>query len=226
MSIAICIPAHKPRLDELLGCLAVMNHPTFQFIIVTNEPNPIKSDDVGWPNNMHLYNTLSEEINLSKWWNVGLGWAHTHGIESFMVTESDVRMNSLNIYRMHSALWYGNYSMVGPNLYGSMKSDEASVETRQDGWGARHAGHRICQTWMVKTPTALPADERFAWWHADEQHEMRHRPIDNGTAIIGSATYERPLYQSTDPSQSEDLSESNRLARKIFLEEWGFPVLV
>jgi hypothetical protein len=143
-----------------------------------------------------------------------------------MVTESDVRMRPDSVWFMHAALWGGGYGMVGPNLYGLMRRHEISVETSQAGWASRHPVHRICQTWMVKTQGALPADERFPWWHADEQHEMRHRAVGNGTAIIGAATYERTLFQSTDPSQDPQRSKGNAEARRIFQAEWGFPAMV
>jgi len=222
--IAICIPAHAPRLDELRGCLDLLKHPSFRVLVVTNEPQPIHHYDL--PDDVVLFNTGSAEVNLSKWWNVGLQWAHNQGLDTLMITESDVRMTPEAVWFMHGALWQKNYGMVGPNLYGNLAYDEISVETRQDGWGRRHAGHRICQTWMVKTGTTFPADPRFAWWHADEQHEMRHRAVGNGTAIIGAATYARPLYQSTDPSQSEELSKANKRARSLFRAEWGFEALV
>ena len=60
--IAICIPAHKPRLGELVECLSTMRDPGFKFLIVTNEPDPISPLDL--PDEVEGGITTSEEVNL------------------------------------------------------------------------------------------------------------------------------------------------------------------
>lgn len=225
MTVAICVPAHRPRLEELIECLAVMDDPDFWFVVVTNEPSPIRSADMGARSNVMVVNTCSEEINLPKWWNVGLQHARHIGADAFMVTESDVHLTAAGVWRLRDAMYAGGYSMVGPNLYGLLGPHEVSVETDTKGWGNRHPGNRICQTWMVRTRDALWADERYAWWHSDEQHEMRHRSLRHGTAVVGSVTYERPLFQTTDPTADPQLDEANARSREQFYQEWGFPTL-
>ena len=224
MTIAVCIPAHRPRLEDTLAAIDTMAGPDIYFVVVTNEPQPIRAEDV--PPEVAVIVDPDPGINLSRWWNYGLRWTQSHGFSSFMVTESDCRMTAENVYRLATALHWGEFGMVGPNLYGALDDDEIQVETQTRDWGERHVGNRICQTWMVKTHDTLYADERYRWWVADEQHEMRHRLIGRGTAIVGSARYAEPLVQTTFPDQVPGLTAAIDEARQLFREEWGFAPLV
>lgn len=208
----------------------MMDHPMFHFIVVTNEPNPIHhedlhGDEVSYLGTVSIVNTKSEDLNLSKWWNLGAATARRWGNKEFMVTETDCRLTPESVFRLWATMKEHDLSMVGPNLYGVLEDDEVSIERSQDGWASRSVYTRICQTWMVDLRNTHPADERFPWWHADEQHEMRHRSLLGGTGIVGSVRYERPLFQTTNPDDIPELQQGNARARQIFEEEWGFPTM-
>ena len=224
MTLAICVPAHNPRLGDLLSFLALAAAPEFTFIIITNEPDPINPDDIPFPG-IHVLNTGSEEINLSAWWNLGHRYAKLLKLDDFMVTETDCRITPDNIFTLQDAMHKHDLSLVGPNIYGAMEDDEVHITNSVTSWGGRSVYKRICQTWMTRTDTLIRADERFVWWYADEQLDMLHRAERNGTGVIGASRYAAPPVQSTDPSECTQRSEGNRTSRRLFQEQWGFQTL-
>lgn len=224
--IAVIVPCHKPRLPDLKKFLDSAWHIDLEFLIVTNEPTPIELGDVwDWGPNIAVHNTLSEEINLSKWWNYGHRWAKNISADSMLVTESDCRLSPYSIFALEEAMWKHDLSLAGPNLYGLMPKAEVHITNDQHSWGGRSVFQRICQTWIKPVDVDVEADERFVWWYADEQMDMLHRGHRNGTGVIGSVTYEEPPVQTTDPSADAQRREGNILAKKLFKEQWGFETL-
>lgn len=224
--IAVVVPCHAPRLTDLEAFLRYAWHKDLQFLVVTNEPEPIELLNVyAWGPNVAVHNTGSEEINLSKWWNIGHRWAKNISAESLLVTESDCRLSPHSIFALEDAMKRYDLSLVGPNLYGLMPRDDVHITNSTTSWGGRTVFQRICQTWMKPVDVDVQADERFVWWYADEQMDMLHRGHRKGTGVIGSITYEEPPVQTTDPSADAQRREGNIRARKLFKEQWGFGTL-
>lgn len=207
--IAIVVAAHRPRLPDLLEMVESMeiaSRSDLCLVVVTTQPQPILATDL--PFDFTLAHTNSEEINLARWYNLGMARARELEPDYILWSETDVRLPYASMQAMKDALDLG-YSYVGPNYTGFL--GEGIVEHRAD------QEYRIVIGTMVAAHTVYEADERFAWWYEMDDIEYRARTTGRA-AIVGSAhaTHRGELVFK----MPQALVEISAAGRKLFMEKW------
>lgn len=221
---SVVIAAHSRRLDELKSCLRSFNHdvsPEFNVVVVTNEPNPIRYADLVDEfdeDYLHIINTQTDEINLAKWFNLGFSMAKENGATEVLWLETDVSISKKSILDLRVLLHSGEFSMLGPNLWGELPVHEIDIRKTHES-GLRHSQKRICQVSMISTDTPYLMDENLKWWYEIDDFELRNREHKQGTAVVGWIPAKHPPINSTNPTGL--LLEHTEKGRAYFHEKWN-----
>lgn len=207
--IAIVVAAHRPRLPDLVQMVDVMEIGTrsnYRLVVVTTQPNPIRYEDL--PFDFTLVNTFSDEINLAKWYNLGMDKAREFNPGYIIWSETDVRLPPVSIEAMAAAIDDG-YDLVGPNYTDYLPDGMIEVRENQE--------YRIVIGTMVSGSIIYEADERFAWWY--EMDDIEYIARTTGRAgIVGAA---RASHRGDMVFNMPDaLVDVTARGRQLFLEKW------
>lgn len=155
--------------------------PTFCVIPVRDMGDPVPlpgelpPNIAGWAS---FANFEDGSTNTPRKWNKGLAWAREqaaeHGIDEFNVAflNDDLVFDAeLTVAQLSEALRADPaHELAYPNWHGLGGSGWVSTQADDPG-GLTHSGW----CFMVRGESAESFDERFAWWFADNDYEIRIR---------------------------------------------------
>jgi hypothetical protein len=181
----VVIPAHRPRLDDLAGCLRTLRHDPHKTVVVWNgdqEPPEL-------PCNVAI--DSGTELNISRWWNLGLEYVSSNArpVHDVLVLNCDARVTQQGVDRLASALRQWDLAMVGPTYRGEYNGPETRInrELKPVSHWDRVAG--FC--FMLARELGIRADERLRWWFGDDDIEWQARRL-RGTGLVPGVRVEHP----------------------------------
>lgn len=212
-----CAPGS--RADE---AAALMNrlgvHPD-EVVLVTTQPDPVPQD---FPATVLLFD--SEEINISRWWTLGLDHIAAHyaddpdAIWDVLLVETDALITGEHVEVMREHMRTLDCVMAGADFFHVMP--DLPYKVRRDNTPWRIEGRCIGFAQVVAGETGIRHDPEFRWWLADDDFEWQHR-VNGGTVLVGG------LDVRHDGTQGE-LTGDRKLAweqdQPKFLRKWhGLP---
>ncbi len=147
MSLWLTIPSGDRRkyLKQIIDTSGV---PSSHIVIVNtakNEPTP------------HVHNLWSDELNIHKWWNMGIDFAVKHGADYVAVLNDDVQLIDDPLNKIVAGM--GDAAIGQPDI-GS-----------------------ICgYCFVLNTKYGLRADESYTWWYGD--NDLYDRAQQYGVARV------------------------------------------
>jgi hypothetical protein len=190
--VMTCAPAS--RQEEVEKALDFAGVPRDHCVLVTTQPDPITEFDG------HLLLFDSEEINLSKWWNLALD--HIEKQQSIDVGGGKFSAVEINPY---DVVWLSSDVLFHPNdieWTRHVMREEDCIMAGPDWHGSLPAGDRLIRrdntkhelvtripgiAFVIAGETGIRADEEFRWWLADDDFEWTHR-VNGGTVLIADAS--------------------------------------
>lgn len=212
-----CAPgSRKAEAEELYTSLSINKEFS---VLVTTEPDPV---DYFYG---HLLRYPDTDINISKWWTLGLDHIASHygpgDIWDVLVMESDARMTPEDVDTIRSTMRHVGVSMAGADWHHILKDGEwyARLDNKQwipAGFGADQA-RLPGMALMVAGERGIRHDPEMRWWLADDDFEWQHR-INGGTVLVGGTTMSHVGTQG--PLVGERL-QAFREDQVKFLKKWG-----
>lgn len=208
----ILVPCSSTRLSELFRLLHSLKHRADHVVVVTTQPNPIQIDDM-FDLTEHVVLFNSTEINISKWWNLGLDYISKLAEQEHEVLclTSDYVGDTYSVCKLSDFLRSYNLAMAGPGHH----FPQHRIFNLHD---VRTPPERVPGAcWMLAGETKLRADEEFRWWYSDDDLEMQARRysavgVVPGTALVSTAG-DTPLDEKRAIWAQED--------RQKFIRKWG-----
>lgn len=135
----------------------------------------------------HVHNLWSDELNIHKWWNMGIDFATDRGATHVAVLNDDVQLIGDTINKV--------VSVMGPAAIG-----QPNIPS-------------ICGYFFVlNTKYGLRADERFTWWYGD--NDLYNRGNKYGIAKVDVDV--RHLHPNIQTSQSPALLEIGKVDKALY----------
>ncbi len=211
--ILSCAPGS--RADEAARLFARLDAPG---VLITTQPDPVPEDFMDFVTVL-LFD--SEEINISKWWTMGLDHiasfyvGHPNPVWDVLLVETDVDISPQDVDRMRTVMREQDCVMAGIDFYHQMQDKPLHVRRDNSVW--RKEARCIGMAQMIAGETGIRHDPEFRWWLADDDFEWAHR-VGGGTVLLSglSATHtgtQGPLTGSRLQSWEEDQPK--------FVEKWG-----
>lgn len=225
--IYVVIPAHRPRLDDLIDCIRFADGRYLEYVVVTNDPTPIEPEDLSvlgleTEDRIQIVKDTEDDINLARWYNIGVDWAQ--GNQQYVsrdepiaifYMESDVRISYPSILALEEEMHHHAVSQIGPNFW--------DLPEGHMGLGTRttleyvYPPYRVCQASMVPIHSSHRMDERFRWWMESDDLEWKCK-MDRGSRLSQvPATHPGTLFHAMPPELTEKTVEST----ERFKKKWG-----
>lgn len=217
--VLTCAPGSRQAEAETV--LRIASDPARR-VLVTTLPDPIQSLDEG-----HLRLYPDTDINISKWWTVGLDF-----IANFMeragatqwdvlMIESDGRMTREDVDTVRTVMRDEDCVLAAPDWQGST-SGVSKVRRDNSVWindvNGRADYSRLPGMAMVLAgESGLRHDTEFRWWLADDDLEWQAR-VSGGTVLVTGTRFEHE--GTTGPLTGERLTAWEEDSIK-FLDKWG-----
>lgn len=226
--IYVVIPAHRPRLDDLIDCIDFADGLYLEYVVVTNTPDAITPIDLPplgrYQDHTHIV-TCDDEINLAKWYNAGVHRAqqlnflrvdrHPAEPNSIFYMESDVRISYDSILALEEEMHEHAVSQIGPNFW-DLPEGHVGLGTRTT-LEYVYPPYRVCQASMVPVSTPHRMDEQFRWWMEADDIEWKCR-VDRGSRLSSvAAMHPGTLFHAMPPELTEATVEST----ERFKKKWG-----
>jgi hypothetical protein len=213
-SVWAVIPAHRPALPHLRELLDLLGDLADRTVVVTNGglgTEPIRWDEL----DAHLITDHNPEVNISRWWNMGLDWIAdaTSGDHHALVLNADARIGVEGIAKLSTVLDKTRSVMAGPDPH-LQGSNRIHHETEYGPRGLRWRIPGYC--FMLDSSAGLRADEQFRWWAGDDDLEWRARSA-GGTALVGGIE----VLHLGDGNPHPDLQSVAKADLWRFQEKWG-----
>lgn len=211
----VVVPAPRSRTAELVAGVESLDHDPARVVMVTTCPAPVDPADVAHLGTLVLYE--GTDVNISRWWNLGLGFAYdgeiraTGGRDPFevLVMGSDVSGRPGSVEDLAAGMRARGLVMAGPD-WGD-QGDQTWTGRRRTVF-TRVPG----PCFMLAGEVGLRCDERFRWWYADDDLEMAARqagPVGlvTGTGLVHEG--DKPLDPEKEIFAAEDLD--------LYVRKWG-----
>lgn len=177
--VLTCAPAS--RIDEAARLIERLGAPT---VVVTTQPDPIPADFFSDDVTVLLFD--STEINISKWWTLGLDWIASHYEEGekydVLIVETDADIKPEHVERMRRLMREQEVVMAGADFFRVMP--DMPFYVRRDNAPWRAEGRCIGFAQVIAGEVGLRHDPEFRWWLADDDLEWQARN-NGGTILVG-----------------------------------------
>lgn len=145
-------------------------------------------------NNIFIRN---KEINIHKWWNIGIDYAENHGAKLVAVLNDDVRISP------------GSLQAI---------AFEVLAQNAALGFPYPHSGRLAGYCWILNLSSKVRPDERFRWWYGDNDLQMQAQSTSKYIYVSAEVTH----LEGGDLTEKSDylkiLAEKDHLT---FLEKWS-----
>ena len=178
--VLTCAPGS--RADEAAALLTSLDTPA---VLVTTQPDPVPADFLP---DVEVLLFDSTEINISKWWTLGLDWIAAHYADdpdaiwdvALVETDAAITRDHIDIMRDHMRVL--DCTMAGADFFREMTDKPYYVRRDNSAW--RPEARCIGFAQVVAGETGIRHDPEFRWWLADDDFEWQHR-IGGGTVLVG-----------------------------------------
>lgn len=223
MTTYVLMPAHRAVLEMANEHLRSTGIPPERCVLVTNGRHPILPHESYAE---HVLYDASPDLNISRWWNIGLARATSDAIfdegiakAEILFLNADCQISSKDVAILEYALRELDLSMVGPdhrNLYPDLELGEAVVNTRLEPIDHRKRVPGFC--FMIPVMSTIRPDNRFRWWYSDDHIEWQAR-AEKGAAVIPGTTAHHPTHGGTLLNSTLQRYADEDLEK--FIKEWG-----
>lgn len=167
----------------LPGAIDSTGIPRDRVVVVTTAP------DVAVPEGCREVVDLAE-INIHRWWNVGIDACVAEGARYVAVINDDVRMGADTL----------------PALLGRLQSTGAALASPGGGGLVTDIERHMVLNgacWLLDTGTGLRPDEGYRWWFGDNDLDLRARRDHGG--VVSVQCYFEHLHANQLTAGSPDL---------------------
>lgn len=207
-----CAPGSRAaEAGELFSSLGT---PEDRRVLVTTEPDPV----LDFPG--HLLRYPATDINISKWWTLGLNHIASHygpdDIWDVLLIETDARITPQAVDTLRDHMRVLDTVMAGADWHHVLGDQSYKVRRDNAAWGGfenRIPGIAA----VISGETGIRHDPEFRWWLADDDFEWQHR-VNGGTVLVGGLEIQHVGTQG--PLTGERLKAWEEDQGK-FLAKWG-----
>jgi hypothetical protein len=214
--VLTCAPAS--RIAEAYDLFESLGTPTNRRVLVTTEPDPVVAFDG------HLIHYPYDDINISKWWNLGLDAIASHYKPGdkwdVLLAESDARQYDYEVDLLRRQMRKYNTVMAGADWEHTLPYYETSGYQRRDN-SAQPVGRIPGILKVVAGETGIRHDPEYRWWLADDDYEWQHR-VNGGTFLAAGMSVQHTGTQG--PLTGDRLRYWEEDQVKFFNKWGGMPV--
>ena len=172
MSVAPAI-----RLAEVTEAFESTGISSDRWVLVTTLPSPIDQED--FPGKVFFF--FSEEINISKWWNLAEDYIQgANDIRSIgeykwdvLLIESDARMTPEDIETVRTVMREENCIMAGADWKGLLTDGQQKVRRDNSRWRVDGRLPGTCHVFAGEA--GLRHDPEFRWFLSDDDWVWNHQ---------------------------------------------------
>lgn len=139
----------------------------------------------------------SSEINIQRWWNIGIDYAQEHGATRVLVVNDDVSFGPELIPTMSEAMHKASAALAFVARQG---------DARLDG-----------SCWMLDLSSDVRPDERFKWWYGDDDLVQQAKGRVIHVPVLGFMHH----HEAELTRNSTELTELTRNDEFMFREKWS-----
>lgn len=216
--VLTCAPGS--RVAEALELFESLETPIGRRVVVTTMPDPIRV----FPGSLFLY--PDTDINISKWWTIGLEWIASHYVHEddiwdVLIIETDARMTPEDVETVREHMRVLDCTMAGADWRHVLGSAPYHVRRDNSSWVPDQtypdAGRIPGIACVIAGETGIRHDPKFRWWLADDDFEWQHRAC-GGTVLVANTTVRHEGTQGE--LQGERLAAWNQDQGR-FWDKWG-----
>lgn len=190
-------------------------------VVVTTQPDPIRYSDGN-----HLLLFDDTEINISKWWTLGLDYIDRMNEGNpdpydILVIESDGRMSFEDVDFTRKVMREENCVMAGADWHHILPEGQHKVRRDNSRWigstGRADQSRLPGMALVVAGEAHLRHDPEFRWWLADDDFEWTAR-VNGGTVLVSGPNF---YHEGTQGPLTGERLKAFREDEGKFLRKWG-----
>lgn len=216
--VLTCAPGS--RVAEALDLFESLGTPLDKRVLITTMPDPVKV----FPGNLFKY--PDTDINISKWWTIGLEWVASHyvaedDIWDVLLIETDARMTPEDVDTIRDHMRTLDCVMAGADWRHVLGSQPYKVRRDNSAWvpdpANSDAGRIPGIASVIAGEVGIRHDTNFRWWLADDDYEWQHRAA-GGTVLVNNTTVVHTGTQGVLTGERLLAWEEDQVK---FLSKWG-----
>lgn len=196
-----------------------LNVPEHRRVLITTEPDPIRV----FPGTLLKYG--GTDINISKWWDIGLEFISGHypaedDIWDVLLIETDARMTVEDVETVREHMRTLDCVQAGADWLGVLNGSNQAYHVRRDNSAWVPEGRMPGIAVIVAGEAGIRHDPEFRWWLADDDFEWQHR-VGGGTVLVKGTTVRHEGTQGQLTGERLQAWEEDQIK---FRAKWGgFP---
>lgn len=206
-----CAPGSRTREAEDL--YESLGTPYDKRVLVTTLPDPVQT----FSGSLHLY--PDTDINISKWWTIGLDFIAGHygpdDIWDVLVIETDARMTPETVDILRDHMRFLDVVQAGADWLHVL--GDRPYHVRRDNAAWTPEGRMPGIATVIAGETGLRHDTEYRWWLADDDFEWQHR-ANGGTVLVGGLDIQHVGTQGPLTGERLQAFEEDQIK---FMAKWG-----
>lgn len=206
-----CAPGSRTQeAEDLYDSLGT---PYNRRVLVTTLPDPV----LNFTGSLHLY--PGTDINISKWWTIGLDYIASHygpgDIWDVLLIETDARMDPEAVDTLRDHMRFLDTVMAGADWMGVLGDQPYHVRRDNIAWTpeGRMPGIAV----VLSGERGIRHDPEYRWWLADDDFEWQHR-VNGGTVLVGGLMVHHQGTQGPLTGERLQAFEEDQIK---FMAKWG-----
>lgn len=217
--VLTCAPGS--RTHEAWETFHTLGVPIGRRVLVTTQPDPVIDIEACL---LHYDGT---DINISKWWTIGLDWIASQyaddpdAIWDVLIIETDARMAPSHVEKIRDLMRHHGCVMGGADWRHVLTDQSHHIRRDNSSWipdpSAADAGRIPGIACVIAGETGIRHDTDFRWWLADDDFEWQHR-INGGTILVAGTEI---FHQGTQGELTGERLQAWQEDLPRFMEKWG-----
>lgn len=205
MTLALTVPTAGSRPQLLHSLIEDSGLPPEMCVVVATRPG------LELPEGVTVVEDLGE-VNIQRWWNVGIQAAVRMGADTVAVVNDDVAVGRGALTALASALHDSGAVIASPLRPGVSAGLHRGrlLPYFPRLWGS---------LWVLDASTSLRPDERYRWWYGDNDLDIRARR-DYGGVVLVDVEYEH-LHAGEGTGSSPQLQSLIKADEVTFERDYG-----
>lgn len=209
-----CAPA-----DRVIEAQQALQHAGVEAdhaVLVTTQPNPVGSED--------FYGTVilfdSDEINISKWWDLGMEYIRglNDGPFDVLLIESDAHMTKEDVNYIRTTMREHDCVIGGADWKNLLRPNEVKIRRDNTRWDVVGRIPGVAYIFAGEVPE-LRHNPEMRFWYADDWMVWLAQSI-GGSILVGGTTVEHTGHV-TKGGLPEPIATYAREDLVKFVEHWG-----